>query len=518
LTASKFLPDPFSHDRKAKLYRTGDWVRQRNERSLECLEFLGRLDTQVKIRGYRIELGEIEATLLRNAMVAQAVAIVVRSDIAPTIHAFVVLQPATLPLSDELRMRLRSACNKHLPSYMHPATITALLHFPQTPNGKVDRQALSRLDRHSGTAAPESLSGVQSPEDMEQRLRAIWSSLLDLGEIPVDANFFLLGGNSLLAMRLLERIEHEFGVPLTPAVLFGAPTLGEQVVVLQRWSSQQFDFRQVVRLNTDGRRPPLIAIHNTGVYCYHLAQSLGADQPLTALQLFDPSRLDLPATLEGIAAEYVRLIKQLYPVGPYRLIGWCVGGVLAFEVARQLSVRRESVSFLGLIDAWAPGNRRRISKLRAWFADLSYRTQLIWADWLHVRARQQTVREFLRNRVLVRKLLRLREDDRSASLARKFAERHQSSEHYDRWLAGYLDVAAERYTLRPYAGKVQLLVSSREPSGWFLDPLKGWQQFVSGGIETTELEGDHFTVFRGVGLQQLATALSAALAGLQSQK
>ncbi len=524
LTAEKFLEDPFIEtavdaevalaDSVAppRIYRTGDIVRKRDD---GCLEFLGRADHQVKLRGYRIELGEIEATLLRHPSVVQAVATVGKlPDREPEIWAYVVLSsedsPGVAAVATQLRTELQANFNRFLPAYMHPAAIITLPKMPETANGKVDRKALPVPLR---SAAGPARAGETSSQDVEQRLVAIWRSLLNLGEVDASANFFMLGGHSLLATQLLQRIEREFGVHLTVAALFGAPTLAQQAQLLQRWDDRPFDFRKLVQLNAEGGNRPLIVVHNTGVYCYHLAQLLGQQQPVTALQIFDPASPELlPTSIEDIAAEYVQSICKLHPKGPYRLLGWCIGGVLSFEIACQLTALGHAVSFLGLIDAWAPGNLRRMPKARAWLADRSYRTQLILAEWRKVRSGQHSFGDFLRKRVIVRKLLGEKDVDNDRPLMSLFGERHLSDDHYNRWLVAYLDEVSSRYTPRPYSGRVTLVRSSREPSGLFLDPMMGWSSFVPAGIDTAVLDGDHFTVFRDIGLQQLATLLAQALA------
>jgi thioesterase domain-containing protein len=301
---------------------------------------------------------------------------------------------------------------------------------------------------------------------------------------------------------------------LALAALFDAPTIAQQARLVMQLETRQYDFRQMVRLHAAGSRPPLIAIHNTGVFYYNLSRLLGPEQPLTALQVFDPVavRATLPRTLEEIAAEYVALIRRAQPTGPYQLIGWCVGGVLAFEVARQLGEQQQTVAFLGLIDAWAPGNRQRMSRLGGWLADHSYRLQLVLADWRKTRAGQQGLGTFLRHRVIVKHLLRAIGGSAPDVAQVRFEDRHSSNEIYDRWLDGYLDEAAARYAPRACKEKMTLLCSSHEPRGWFLDPLLGWGPFVPAGINAAVLDGDHFTVFQGNGLTQMAKTITAALA------
>ncbi len=515
-TAQRFLPDPFRAAPNARMYRTGDIVRAPRRDSPEpAFEYLGRADFQVKLRGFRIELGEIEATLLRHPDITQAVAVVGQSPLSePAIWAYVVRRSAaSSPLADELLAELRLNLERFLPTYMHPGAIVGLAELPRTPNGKIDRKALPPPPR---TAAEDQATDIEdrlSRKAVETRLAAIWRSVLGVPHVDTTSNFFSLGGHSLLAARLLVRIEAAFGVRLALAALFDAPTIAQQARLVMQLETRQYDFRQMVRLHAAGSKPPLIAIHNTGVFYYNLSRLLGPEQPLTALQVFDPAvRATLPGSLEEIAAEYVALIRRAQPHGPYQLIGWCVGGVLAFEVARQLGEQQQTVAFVGLIDAWAPGNRQRMPRMRRWLADHSYRLQLVLTDWRKTRAGQQSLGAFLRNRVIVMHLLRALGWNAPGISQVRFEDRHSTNEHYDRWLDGYLDEAAARYVPRACNRKIALLCSSREPRGWFLDPLLGWGPFVPAGIDAAVLDGDHFTVFQGNGLEQMAKTITAALA------
>jgi hypothetical protein len=153
-----------------------------------------------------------------------------------------------------------------------------------------------------------------------------------------------------------------------------------------------------------------------------------------------------------------------------------------------------------------------MSSPRAWLAERAYRLGLIVADWRKTIAGQQSLGAFLRHRMAIKRLLealgRASPDPPPAT----FENRSLSGEHYDHWLDGYLDQAASRYAPRPYAGRITLLCSSREPRGWFIDPLLGWSRFASAGIDKAVLEGDHFTVFQGDGLRQMAKSITTAIA------
>ena len=333
LTHEKFVTDRFCHRPEARLYRTGDIVRLRESGNFE---YLGRADHQVKLRGFRIELGEIEAVFLQHPDITEAVAIIGQDRSGQgAIWAYAVPRDYDAEPSEVVIAALRLRVAQSLPGYMRPTSIVLLKALPRTPNGKIDRRSLPAPQPPTTDGKDPILPG----NEIEQRLAKIWESVLGAQAIDTSADFFEVGGNSLLAARLMIGIETEFGKRLSLAALFQAPSIGQQAKLLEQSDSREFDFRQVVRMQPNGSRTPLIAIHNTGVYFYHLSKRLGPEQPLIALQLFDPSipRRTLPQTLEEIAAEYVQLIRQFQPRGPYALLGWCVGGVLAFEVARQLA-------------------------------------------------------------------------------------------------------------------------------------------------------------------------------------
>lgn len=216
LNAERFLPDPFSSDPQARMYRTGDrgrWL-ARGE-----LEHRGRLDFQVKIRGYRIELGEIETALADLPDVARAV-VMAREDRPGDVRLVAYVVPAegvdleTVDLCPRLRQRL--------PDYMLPQHFVAMTAIPLLPNGKIDRKSLpapsqpvaeARRDRR----APQS--------DTERRVAAAMEAVLALPELDVRDNFFALGGHSLLAAQLTARLNREFGIALSFRTLFDAPTI-----------------------------------------------------------------------------------------------------------------------------------------------------------------------------------------------------------------------------------------------------------------------------------------------------
>jgi non-ribosomal peptide synthetase component F/thioesterase domain-containing protein/acyl carrier protein len=354
------------------------------------------------------------------------------------------------------------------------------------------------------------LAGEVDPQT-ERRLTTIWAELLDVQdtEIGANANFFELGGHSLLAARMLARVEAQFGRRITLASLFRAPSIRGLARLLHS-DAREFDFRQMVKLQADGANVPLIAINNTGVY-YLLAKRLGRQQPVISLQVFDPAaaHATLPQTLEEIAAEYVRLIRRVHPAGPYLLAGWCVAGALAFEIARQLAAAHERVSNVFLIDSWVPGYFARLPLLRRLIGTYSLRWQLARADWRRFKSGQQTFAQFIDQRPSVQHLRRLlgRKDGRQA------IEAAAGPEQYDQWLLEYLRSTTNRYEPKPYSGRVTLLRSTQEPTGWMFDPLAGWGRYAP--VHLAMVEGNHFTMFQDPGATQMAERMAPLIAAAE---
>jgi amino acid adenylation domain-containing protein len=211
LTADRFVPDPRGAPGDL-LYRTGDLVRWRTDGTLE---FLGRRDDQVKIRGYRVELGEIEARLAARPGVRAALVLVRPSDGGPRLVAYAVAEdPANLSAED-----LQAGLAETLPGFMVPSDIVVLGRFPLTANGKVDR---ARLPEPARTARPADF--VAPRTELETTVCRVWAELLGIAEVSVTGNFFHLGGNSLLAGRVVGRLRRELGVRMRVRTLFDHPT------------------------------------------------------------------------------------------------------------------------------------------------------------------------------------------------------------------------------------------------------------------------------------------------------
>ncbi|HWS55173.1 MAG TPA: amino acid adenylation domain-containing protein, partial [Pyrinomonadaceae bacterium] len=335
-----------------RFYRTGDLARWTPDGQLE---FLGRADDQVKVRGYRIELGEIESALKQHPAVREAAAAAVSEGAEGgdrRLVAYVVPQGASAT-PDELREFLQ----RRLPEYMLPSAYVMLERLPLTAQGKVDRRELP-----SPAAAGADGGGEFAPprDEVELRLAQIWEEVLGVTRLGIRDNFFELGGHSLLAVRLMWMIQERFGRELELAALFQHPTV-EHLAQLLRDEEGPRPSSIVVPLSEGGTRRPFFCVHPGGgeVLCYHhLARRLGADRPFYGLQA--PSLVEVAegadnfGRIEDRAAAYVQAVRAAQPEGPYLLGGWSFGGVVAFEMARQLREAGEEVGTLALFDTVAP--------------------------------------------------------------------------------------------------------------------------------------------------------------------
>ncbi|WP_156890233.1 non-ribosomal peptide synthetase [Burkholderia pseudomallei] len=344
LSAERFVRDPFVGG-DARMYRTGDLGRWRPDGMLDCI---GRADFQVKIRGFRIELGEIEACLLEHGALAQA-AVLARDDGGDggkTLVAYYVPRAGHEDGAPALRAHLAA----RLPEYMVPAAYVRLPAMPLTPNGKLERRALPAPDERSYVrrdyAAPQG--------EIETTLARIWAELFGIERVGRHDGFFELGGHSLLAVRMVARVHDVLGVEVPLRALFADPVLHVFASAVARASTRQAS-SNLVAFRSAGTAAPLFFIHS-GLgeigFVGDLLPGIAPEIPVYGFAAVGFLAGETPhATIEEMAAQYVDAMRRVQPHGPYRLVGWCAGGNIAFEMAHQLIAADETVEFLCMIDS-----------------------------------------------------------------------------------------------------------------------------------------------------------------------
>jgi amino acid adenylation domain-containing protein len=349
LTAERFVPagGDLATPRGARVYRTGDLVRQRSD---GALEYMGRMDRQVKVRGVRVELGEIETALVRHPAVAEGVVVArERGRGDRFLVAYLVRRDDAAAPSDR---ELAGFLEETLPAPLVPAVYVRMDALPVSPNGKIDRGALPVPE-----APAEERIAPRNP--VELALTDLWEELLET-PVGVTDDFFALGGHSLLAVALSSRIGRRFGCRLPLSTLFQRPTIeGLAALLSEDGVDGAAETGTRVTLHGSGRGEPFFCVHPVGgtVFCYlslarRLAAEAGGDRPFVALQATGKGAS--AETLEETAARYVDEVRVAQPDGPYLLGGWSYGGVVAYEMARQLEVEGETVGFLALIDSELP--------------------------------------------------------------------------------------------------------------------------------------------------------------------
>ncbi|UII69070.1 amino acid adenylation domain-containing protein [Pseudomonas sp. HN11] len=323
-----------------RLYRTGDRARYRHDASLEIT---GRTDRQVKVRGFRVELDEIQAQLASLPGVAQAaVECLPKGELGQQLFAFLTLAPGHTATVAQLHGQAQD----RLPDYMLP-TVRIVEALPLMGNGKLDRKTLQQL----ADKVLDNVGGALPRTPLEALLAGVWAQVLGLERVGIEDDFFALGGHSLAAVSLASRLQTVLSAPVTVNAVFNAPSVAAFAALVQA----QFTLSPLVRLSAAGPGLNLFCFHpSTGhVQDYRALLPHLANWQVWGLQaayLGDDSTA-LDGSIDSLAALYVEQLRQQQPHGPYHLLGFSLGGLLAITAAAQLEKCGEQVAFLGILDS-----------------------------------------------------------------------------------------------------------------------------------------------------------------------
>ncbi|GGX17208.1 non-ribosomal peptide synthetase [Streptomyces chartreusis] len=516
-TAERFVADPYGGP-GTRMYRTGDLVRRCSDGTLD---YVGRADHQVKLRGFRIEPGEIEATLTRHPVIAQAAVVVTATPTGdPQLTGYVVPVPGVAAVDVPV---LRAHVAGSLPAHMVPASLVTLPELPLTPNGKLDTRALPA----PGTPAPDS-AGRPPRTPGEKALADVFCEVLGLPRVDADADFFTLGGDSLRSVQIVSRAE-KAGLTLSLSDVFthrtvkalataaesnsaaetihaapSAPAAADGAHAPQGPPAPDSDTRTGgAGGNPDaaeGRVPPnapaqaqapaltpLLPLRPTGdlppLFCVHggvgfgfpfagLTPHLDPRRPVHALQsdgiAAAPGSWARPQDVPALAATYVERVRQVQPQGPYHLLGWSFGGLVAHEMAVRLQETGEQVDFLAALDV-APVEPD----------DPNPTDEQIRTAFLEHHARGADIPEAdLRHLMTVM--------------------RH----HTD---------IARRFTPGRYTGELTLFVAAAEPDAPAGDPAARWRPYVDGAVVVHDVPCGHEEMLSGDAARHIGALTDRAL-------
>lgn len=507
LTTERFITIE-AGDGRERVYRTGDMVKPLPDGNFE---FVGRADNQIKIRGFRVELEEIEAALAQhpsireNAVVAEECG---RDD--KRLIAYIVADGQAAGVASELRTFLK----EKLPAYMIPSSFIVLENLPLNGNGKVDRQGLRARTR---TLSERSNAPPGPADAVESELLSIWRRTLGFHSVGITDNFFEIGGHSLLAAKLAKAIGKRFETKLPISVLFQAPTI-QQLAQLLRDRGWSPSWSPLVPISKEGVRAPVFCVHPIGgnVLSFQaLSLHLGGDFPVYGLQARGLDNEELPHdSVEAMAADYVEAVREAQETGPYFLAGYSAGGLVAFEMARQLTLLGETIGMVILFDSYigsppdsGEGNgdgeigitrhiwsilSRRLSR----FQGMSFEEKIssVRRNFSYYGAR------FLMDMRIRRHLLLTRLGIPTARL---------------RHVEDAFALAVRQYVPTPLPVNALLFRADKSDGDHDPDPAMGWQRLIQGNLSLCKVPGDHFTILYEPYVRAVARELTTRLEKLE---
>ncbi|MEH2381686.1 MAG: amino acid adenylation domain-containing protein [Nostoc sp.] len=540
LTTEKFILNPFSDKNQARLYQTGDLARYRPDGNIE---FLGRIDNQVKIRGFRIELSEIETVLSHHQSVQKAI-VIAKDNLSDDKYlvAYIVPNVETQNFPSLLRKFLK----EKLPEYMIPKAFVVLDSLPLTASGKVDRLALTELDSYASRLIDKTFIAPRTPTELT--LAKIWAEVLNIERVGIYDNFFDLGGDSFLTVRLMKQIHKQFERELPLSSLFLNPTI-ESLASSLSLKADSLPWSPLVPIQTAGVNPPFFCVHPIfGVVFpyYELAHHLGKNQPFYGLQPIGLDGKSSPLTnIEDMAAHYIEALRSVQPKGPYFLGGWSFGGWVAFEMAQQLQKSGEEVALLAVLDTLAPipGNIPSLGNgLKFMLTTVARYIWPFFLDYLYLiiaiaRNRINSLTSRLTNfNIIVRNsfwesLTRslqtnlfshlILKEDATVNVIPEESKLRLLSELAIRPMLRVFyanSQAVLNYVPQAYPKRINLFRTKVQSSIVKEDPSMGWDQLIVGGTEIYHIPGNHLTMLRKPHIQILAAQLKACIEKAQNLK
>ncbi len=515
LTDRKFIANPFSANPRSRLYKTGDLARYLPDGNLEIV---GRQDFQVKIRGMRVEIEEIETVLMQHPAVRQA-AVIGKSRLSSNKDAFSssprqIKRAKSLPSKQPEEQiiayivphrslaidvsELREFLKTKLTDYAIPSVFEILEVLPLTPNQKIDRQRLPAPSRDVTVIPPR--------DELELQLVQIWEQALEIQPIGIRDNFFDLGGHSLIALQVFAKIEQKWQKRLSWGILFASSTIAEIAEII-RQERVATTWSPLVLLKAGKSQPPLFCIHALGgtLFSYYdLVRRCGEDRPIYGLQSLGIDGEQQPLDrVEDMADYFIQAIQAIQPQGPYLLVGYSFGGIVAFEMARQLTELGERVDFLGIIDIRSPTVAQDRMSLKKWsIFHLKRLKSLNFTEQI----------AYFIDKILFRISIKTKGD--AAGYKEVMTRKLSTFEMFKPELLNVLEAnlqAIKHYLPQVYSGTATLFWC--EYQSLYIDryPDLGWGQLVTGGVESIDIPGEHLSLLAEPHVRVLAEKLQLCL-------
>lgn len=477
LTEKAFLKDPISKVPGTRMYKTGDLGKRLENGEIQCL---GRIDHQIKIRGNRVETEEIEFQIKQYDQVKNAI-VVGHKDHVDNMRlvAYVELDnPIPVNQEADLFKAIKASLGATLPEYMIPTDYMIIQEVPLMSNGKVNRKALPApvlqvIDRE--IIAPETA--------LENLMLTIWSRNLGLEKISVEDNFFDLGGNSLIATKIMLQVEQETGKRLPNATLFQYQSIRALCKVIEN-NINESPYKVLVPMKPTGSKMPIYIVHAIGLnlmFLRNVVQLMDADQPVYGLQALGLNGTDEPLdNMEAIASCYNKEILMQNPTGPYIIAGYSFGGYIAWEMVRQLKAMGKDVRMLAMMDTniqeqlyQKPLLERFSKKLMRQWNKLLFRLGTSFSypadTWDYLKT------------IYTHRYKKLLDKDYDSENMPVFMMR----------IADKMEHAYYHYHFEPQHIKIDQFISEKRM--FFIDDAKymGWKTLALDGIEQHHLPGDH---------------------------
>jgi amino acid adenylation domain-containing protein len=509
LTDEKFIADPFSAVAGQKMYKTGDLGKVLDNGDIQCL---GRTDYQIKIRGYRVETEEIEHQLRLQKNIKAALVVLYKDTLANMHLVAYIVPEGTFKDADiiEQAKTWKDELKSSLPAYMVPNAYVGIPAIPLMVNGKIDRKALPEPAIEKGIA-----NAFEAPQtEIEILLADIFLQNIAITRIGVNDNFFDLGINSLVAVKIMIQVEKQFGKRLPLAALLKYPTIKQLALAIPDYSFNSI-YKSLTPIKPQGCKIPLYIVHGIGLNVfnlYQMASKLDKEQPVYGLQALGLDGTMEPLdNIETIAKFYNNEILMHNPHGPYAIAGYSLGGYIAYEMVRQLEAMGKEVKMLVMFDT-----------------NLQYPThQYALGKKLYAKSKRQLrktnyyIGSFFKQPVATVRYLRHSAIKKKDILLSKIGAlktfNPDNLPDFMQDIAGKLRFALNNYVVRPYDVKIDLFKA--EVRANYIDDPKylGWGEYALNGIITHEVPGDHKDMFNPPNDQIMANALQKRLDEINEQ-